>query len=494
MKKYLMMAVAVLAVLAVAIPSFALEMKYGGMFRVRLQSNNNVTDGNDDLMDNENYIDQRLRMYFTFVSSENLQVVTKWEADTRWGADNNGSTNFSQPPNGRQGGGDVGADAVNLEMKNAYIDFAIPNTPVRMTAGVQTLTLLSGWVVDDDFSALTATAKLDPVRVMMGYIAAKNENIMTYSENIDDFFVNVSYADGPFKASIVGIYQYGHNTNVSADPGIIGNATNVQSNYTRGAATGIVENNNVFDLGLNFEYKVPLWSAYINFVKNFGSFDNPETVLPSNTDTNFDGWMVDAGASLYCGPFTFNLNGFVTSGSDINDGASGASLTDYSKDFNSMFRYPAGVSHYWSEIMGLGSLDESVANNLNNGTGSITSNNDRNHFNRGYASSDHPSNLWMINAGAAWQALEGTKLTLNYYYIGTTQDVLANIDDWVAHGGNAGRGSSVGNELDMYVDQKIVDKLNIRLVGAYLFADEAYTAFANDDDAYEVGAVLQWSF
>jgi len=497
MKKYLIMAVAVFAVLAVAMPSFALEMKYGGMFRIRLQSNDNVSDGNDEIDDNSNYIDQRLHMYFTFVSSENLQVVTKWEADTRWGNDNNAVTSFSQPPNGRQGGGDVGADAVNLEMKNVYIDFAIPMTPVRMTMGVQTIGLLSGWIVNDDFSAAVATAKLDPVRVQLGYIAARNENFNDEADdNVDDIVLNVSYAQGPFKASLIGLYQFGHDTNVGIDPGIIGNATNIQSNFTRGAGhtfPGTSEpifDNQFFDLGLSFEYKVPLWSAYINFVKNFGSFsfDDDDDF---DVETNYDGWMVDAGASLYCGAFTFSLNGFVTSGASIDDDASGVNFVDYTHDLNNLFRMPAGVSHYWSEIMGLGSLDESVANNVN---GTLVSNNDRNKANRGYASSDHPSNLWMVNAGAAWQALEGTKLTLNYYYIGTTEEVLADIDAFDAGHTDDSRGSSVGHELDFYVDQKIVDKLNLRLVGAYLFADEAYTAFADDDDAYEVGAVLMWAF
>jgi len=499
MKKYLIMAVAVFAVLAVAMPSFALEMKYGGMFRIRLQSNDNVVDGNDEMDDNANYIDQRLHMYFTFVSSENLQVVTKWEADTRWGADNNGSTNFSQGANGRQGGGDVGADAVNLEMKNVYIDFAIPMTPVRMTMGVQTLNLLSGWVVADDFSAAVATAKLDPIRVQLGYIAARNEDFTNEStDNVDDVLLNVSYAQGPFKASVVGLYQFGHDTNVGIDPGIIGNATNIQSNTTRGAGhtfpgtTEEVFDNNFFDLGLSFEYKVPLWSAYINFVKNFGSFDFGDDDDDNDVETNYDGWMVDGGGSFYCGPFTFSLNGFVTSGASINDDERGDSFDDYTHDLNNLFRMPAGVSHYWSEIMGLGSLDESVANNLGS-SGNIVSNNDRNKQNRGYASADHPANLWMVSAGAAWQALEGTKLTFNYYYIGTVEDVLAD-NETVGITEDNRRDNSVGHEFDFYVDQKIVDKLSIRLVGAYLFADDAYTQFAEDDDAYEVGAVLLWAF
>jgi hypothetical protein len=112
----------------------------------------------------------------------------------------------------------------------------------------------------------------------------------------------------------------------------------------------------------------------------------------------------------------------------------------------------------------------------------------------GYAAGDGPSNLWMINAGVAWQALEGTKLTLNYYYIGTSGDVVANLEYFAGFPIDIEYSSSVGHELDFYLDQKVVDGLNLRLVAAYLIADDAYTAFEDDDDTYELGAQLLWAF
>ena len=74
--------------------------------------------------------------------------------------------------------------------------------------------------------------------------------------------------------------------------------------------------------------------------------------------------------------------------------------------------------------------------------------------------------------------------------------------------------SSIGNEVDFYVDQKVVDNLMLTLVGAYLFADDAFcplpyaTAFGNTpttinaskytvpaaQNAFELGARLQWNF
>ena len=45
MKKRVIMLVALLAVVAIAVPAFALEFKYGGMYRLRWQSNDNLADG-----------------------------------------------------------------------------------------------------------------------------------------------------------------------------------------------------------------------------------------------------------------------------------------------------------------------------------------------------------------------------------------------------------------------------------------------------------------
>jgi hypothetical protein len=253
----------------------------------------------------------------------------------------------------------------------------------------------------------------------------------------------------------------------------IGNATNVGSNGGP-YRTGQVEDNHLFDLGLNFQYKDPLWSAYINFVKNFGGAEDDENDIIANDDIDYEGWMVEAGGNLYCGPFTFTLFGFVTSGDDAFNSLNGSA--------DGFFRMPAGVSHYWSEIMGLGTLDNAISTGLPQGGDRIATE-------AGYASADHPSNLWTISVGAAWQALEGTKVTFNYYYIGTVEDVIAGADNQ----GFLEFDSSIGHELNLYLDQKIVDKLSLRLVAAYLIADDAYTVF-NDDDTYELGAQLLWAF
>ncbi|MBW2067659.1 MAG: hypothetical protein JRI31_02090 [Deltaproteobacteria bacterium] len=441
MRKFLVGMVALVAAVALALPTFAVEFKYGGMYRWRFQAQDNMSDANSDLDDTANWIDQRLRMYFTFVGSENLKLVTKWEADTLWGLETGG----------RHGGGDINADAVNLEMKNVYLDFMIPNTPVRAKVGVQGLDMLDGWIFSDDASIFALETTFDPIKVKVGYIAAQNidtdddDSVVgdDDEEDVDDWFLELKYAEGPLSAAAVLFYQYAHDADWSWPNWGYPSEGDVDK-----------EDNHLIDLGFSLDYKMDMAAFKATFIKNFGSYD----IAGTDEDEDYDGWMVEAEADFYMGAFTFTLGGFWTSDD---------------------FAYPKGRSHYWAEIAGAGTLEVNV-NGYDWLTGGVENRGD-------YVLGESPRNIWTIHAGAAWQALDTTKVTFNYYYIGTDDDVLANeatgeYDD------------SIGHELDLYIDQKVVDGLTLRLVGAYLIGDDALSTNDDDDNVYEVGARLLWKF
>jgi len=478
MKRYFVMAVAIVALLAVATPSFALDVKYGGLFRLRWESNDNVTDGQDKkggLYDDNigSAFDQRLRFYMYFIASENLRVVTKYEINTRWG----------QAPGGTSGGGWVGADATSsIRVKNYYVEFNVPQVPVRAELGVQGIAYMDGWVVDDDFSAAKFTVmQIDPFKIELGYIGAQNNNVYSEKENVDNWFLNASYKAGPFAASVLGFYQYGHDTNVSTwSP----TATDYKTIYNQFVFLGgrgySATNNSLFDLGLDVSYKMDWMAVTAKFIKNLGGVDLTDNLTGVKQTMDYDGYMIEAKADFFFNPFTFNAGGFMTSGDSARATAANPNGSTNPKDYEGYFRYPAGASHYWSEILGFGVLDNYGMTGSQVATGS------------GYGTTDNmgsavPTGIWTINIGGAWQVLKDTKVTAQYYYIGTTKKALADSTTFKTS-------SEVGHEIDMYIDQKIVDGLDLKLVGAYLIAGKAYSAFKNDDNAYELGARLQWNF
>lgn len=136
MRRFLVVSMVCVMALAIAAPTFAIEVKWGGLWRTRLISQHDFVDiknGKETdqgtsfpYIDHANRIDQRLRIYMDFISSENLKVVTRFESNATWGQA--GRAN-SDRVIGSSGSGNIGADTGALVVKNAYVDFKIPQTP-----------------------------------------------------------------------------------------------------------------------------------------------------------------------------------------------------------------------------------------------------------------------------------------------------------------------------------------------------------------------------
>jgi hypothetical protein len=633
MRKHLMVLAVVLLAVAIAAPAFAaVEFKYGGQFRTRFVAEDNVRDGVDsgDITnlpfavangnavlnpltgaliatkvpftthsgdDNRVFLDTRLRLYFTFLASKNLKVVTKFEVGDGFWGDGGGGGRV-----GQNRGMNPGGDAVAVEVKNMYVEFNIPNTPSTAIVGLQTLTLLDSWIIDDDLPAAVVVTKFAPFKVTLGYVgtqsgwerrfASSSQMPHTSSAyNVDTWFGALDYASGPFKASLVALFQDGHDSSISIDPAAMFTpfsdfsagpaqitATQVGTvvagfggglpvtaaqvgQINRFGSFNFLKNvhpkdNFLVDLGFNLTYKTDWLMAYVNFVKNLGSVDGVfRPAIASNAvfdaaqaaglllnneslgSVDYEGWMIDAGVTYYCGPYTLNAGGFYTTGpkfsSDPGNGntilrnGNGNSTTTGEGSFLGMtsknvdwFVYPGLTGKYFSEIVGGGILGDDIdvhrgfsTTSPSSAMGSATQLSTL--YWRGY---HFPTNLWTVTAGASWQVMEKTKLSASYWYFGTAEDVPVAFIGATATAaspfGTTGNGrfkmsSNIGHELNFYLDQGIVDGLTLTLVGAYLIADDAWapipfgavtnnlqtTSIPNKAaDAFELGARLQWNF
>jgi hypothetical protein len=501
---------------------------------------------------------------------------------------------------GPNGGGNVGADSTAVEVKNVYMEFNIPNTPTTAIVGIQTLTLLDSWIVDDDFSAAVLITKLDPFRVTLGYIGGQygaerkfagtsissgtittsgfNNTYLSYANqdaNVDTSFIAVDYKCDPWKATIVGLWQDAHKSNLSMEPSTLGTPVTAFTGFTD---TGFnpsqlnIKSNNLFDIGANVTYKTSSWLGYINFVKNLGSVDYKNAItlktignstgnIGTVSESDYTGYMIDAGVTYFWGPYTFNVGGFFTTGPTFSEntanngkGASAVGSSSATGAITSVptdglpfkgttstdvewFTYPLATAKYFSEIIGGGVLGDDLyvqrgyANGFSatkfSATGGIG--NEASIYWRGM---NVPTNLWTLTTGASWQIGPSTKLSASYWYFGTANSVPVGYDknSLVADSSHKGyytatkylMSSDIGHEFDLYLDQKIVDNLMLTLVGAYLFAGDAFcpvpvTTVANStyysgahangggldpskysspaaSNAWELGARLQWNF
>ena len=249
----------------------------------------NSTHRNDDNFD----ATQRIRTQINFIMSENLQAVLHFEiGGIHWGR--GGSV-------GKNSGGALGADGVNVETKHAYLDWMVPNSALKIRMGIQGLALpssnLDSLLLDDDVAAIVASYKFNDMFTLTGFWARPfNANLNDGNRSLDDEtdlfgLVAPISLDG---ATITPYVMYGH---VGATSGFYGDfSVNVPAgrNNTSSAPAWWV--------GTAFE--VDLWDPltitgeflYGSLGRNDvgGDFADVAAAFGNNDEMSARGWYVSA--------------------------------------------------------------------------------------------------------------------------------------------------------------------------------------------------------
>jgi len=144
MKKYLVLIGAAILVMALASPSLAQFTTWGHMeIQTIWTKNPDFNNGQGSyfgtIRDNKpqedvtwKHVAERYRFYLQYGDPKTVRAVIGFEADsTEWGEPRASGT----VTGGRMGGWT--SDSTNLEIKHAFLDFVVPNTPVRVKAGIQ---------------------------------------------------------------------------------------------------------------------------------------------------------------------------------------------------------------------------------------------------------------------------------------------------------------------------------------------------------------------
>lgn len=145
--------------------------------------------------DSESYYFQRWRLYTT-VESADKKAKAVWGlevGDLFWGrlGGSNG-TEFGGTTTrvGNSTGAELGADGVNVETKNAYIQFAVPGIPnATLLFGIHNLRFMdtpAGAFMDDDGAGIQFNWKLDPIDLQLWTAKANENNVQDADDN--DFY------------------------------------------------------------------------------------------------------------------------------------------------------------------------------------------------------------------------------------------------------------------------------------------------------------------
>jgi hypothetical protein len=341
--------------------------------------------------------------------------------------------------------GDFGADAVAIEVKETYVDANIG--PVRAKIGAHDVMWARGFIYADEFSGVTLNFKAGDHNIvgtwMKAFEGGSNNN--SSDEDVFGIYPVFNFGDA-FNLNPFVLWGY-------SDQG----GGTISTFGTNTEAPGIADGYSLYWVGANADASLGSFNLWGTFVYLGGDIDD---ATAGASDLEVAAWLAAVGGSVPLGPASLHGQFFYATGDD--DGTDG--------DMEAFFGIGGGGvgwAYYWSEIMGLGVFD--------------------NQWSAGSPNAD-VSNIWAANIGATIKPMEKLSLTGDIWYASLVED-------------NVNNDNTLGIEVDLKATYQLVEGLNLDIVGAYLFADDAtidaVSAAAgntNDDDPWEVGTRLSLSF
>ncbi|MGD8255363.1 MAG: hypothetical protein PVH15_13045 [Syntrophobacterales bacterium] len=429
MKRLLICLVALIAVFALVMPASAAEMKVNGIWNAKAWARDNY-DGDDDTDDATQYVTQRFRSYWNWIASENLKLVYKNEIDIEWGD--------SGPQNGRNSGGGLSGDSVNLETKNIYLEFMVPDTPVKATLGLQGITLHKGWFISDDAGGARFDMNFDPV------------SITAYWIGVDGLEANDSVSsDDVWQAAVSGAYK-AENMDARLSLAYQRNDNDLTSN-------DVPESDDLYLLMGEFGMSFDMVSFDIVAATNFGEVDSDGA-----GDRDYEGFMFAGSVDIALDMATITVSGAYVSGDDEGD---------LDEDFQGL----AGQTFSWAEIISDGYSY------------------DRNASLAQIGGANRPSNMYYVAAGVDLKPTDTTTIMFDVYYVGMVEDrtIAGEEEDEIGIEVDARLTQKIYDNLSM----TIIGAYMFAEDGYGVYDPADPNAASNSgDDAFHVGLGLDFKF
>jgi hypothetical protein len=429
MKRLLICLVALIAVFALVMPASAAEMKVNGIWNAKAWARDNY-DGDDDTDDATQYVTQRFRSYWNWIASENLKLNYKNEIDIEWGD--------TGPTVNRNDGGGLGGDSVNLETKNIYLEFMVPDTPVKATLGLQGITLHKGWFISDDAGGARFDMNFDPV------------SITAYWIGVDGLEANDSVSsDDVWQAAVSGAYK-AENMDARLSLAYQRNDNDLTSN-------DVPESDDLYLLMGEFGMSFDMVSFDIVAATNFGEVDSDGA-----GDRDYEGFMFAGSVDIALDMATITVSGAYVSGDDEGD---------LDEDFQGL----AGQTFSWAEIISDGYSY------------------DRNASLAQIGGANRPSNMYYVAAGVDLKPTDTTTIMFDVYYVGMVEDrtIAGEEEDEIGIEVDARLTQKIYDNLSM----TIIGAYMFAEDGYGVYDPADPNAASNSgDDAFHVGLGLDFKF
>jgi hypothetical protein len=441
MKKFTVLLLAALLVVAFTVPASALENIFGGYWQTRFATQKNFDGDNAGNLDIRQ-VDTRTRLYYTAKLNDKVKLVNKFEMDTQWGNSNATAITAGQPLQSNNWG-DAGADGVAIEIKNSYADFNVG--PVNFLVGIQNFKLARGFINDDDTAGMKAIWKVNEGLYLPFVWQKIKEGGVGADANAQDLD---TYTFSPI------IYL---TKDIKINPYYV--LLHSRDGLLMAGLTGLVDNLNASVAGVDFDAKMGAASLWFTGIMQFGTVTDQTGALTGAAKEEIDlkGYLLAAGGKFDLGKADIHGQAFFATGEENG-------YTD--KEINAYFT-TSSTAYYWAEIMGNGIFD-----NLTGGFSNASAG----------APGIFVSNILAVNLGATVKPMDKLSITADLWY--------AKLDEKNAFGED-----KLGTEADLLISYKLVEGLTLDVVGAYLWAGDATSADGkNDRNPYEFGTRLSLSF
>lgn len=430
MKKAVLAVTALFATVTAA-PAMAAEFSYGGFMRYRGiyidPGTATAVWGGSPQETNERW-EYRVRQFFNLKVNDHVTTNVKLEWNPQWGDEQQ----IGAGPGDLQLGG--GADEVQLRIKNAFVAFDLPGTPIRLTVGQQDFSTPKAIVSVEDGTGIKAQAKLAPLDLTLWW--QRNVRGANNATGVDDanwFGVVPSFKTGDITiAPHLSLFKTG---------------AGVGGTYQSGASRADTE---VIFVGVDSTGKFGALGFTFDFIYQTG-----ETGVGGAIDIS--SFVLDASVSLAAGPGTLTIKGIYSPGDDNPADTDVESWTNI-----------VATDLGWSPFFHDGSSISGFAGTINPAPGSGA------------------GGIMALGVEYALSPYKDFTLTPNAYYLMAAEDVnLA--------GGAAD--DLYGIELGVQANWRIWDAMSIIAQLDYLLVGDVFeTAAGESDDAWRffVGPTISW--
>ncbi len=485
MRRFWLISLVVALAVLLTLPAFA-EHDIGGFIRIKgwvsnFGPNAGYIEGYNTSLKNQlskdpsttSFVEERARLKFKFKGNEYVTGIAYFELDQDWGG--------SAYTNGRNVGGALEADTTNLETKNLYIDFRVPDTTLALRAGVQNVTdAYAGTIVGvADMAGVFGTYKIDPVSFRFGW-AKWWENDRTQADDVDFYLLEGKFT--PVENFKLGLNLYLIKDGVGAD-GYVDKREKGTGGGTipvgqRGPALAwtpaeidVRGKASLYYVGFDASYKLDVATISGFFFYNFGTFD--KAALGGTKDLDVGGFAADLRADAKLGPGKGFIELLYVSGDDNpNDDSYDSILTASNYNLAASFYYRMDTQILLPNGDDINSSPALAYDVANKGRG-----------------------LLAVAAGYSMKLTDDLTGKIGVGYMQDAEKDYANTDPFGGTVRKAGQEASAF-EINAKVNYQITKGLTFGLYGAYASLSDYYAGSTADeaDDLYMTYARLQLKF